>query len=97
MDDHVALQLPADSGDRALRGWVRQVDAEDTDDGLQRGFLAGAIVKVRVEHRLNSARQLLGCRSEELARDVSSEIQRLEVSDDSFGALLVHFSPLVCK
>ena len=71
MDDHVALQLPADSGDRALRGWVRQVDAGDTDDDLPRGFLASAIVTVRVEHRLNWAREVLGRRSEGLPRDVS--------------------------
>lgn len=53
MDNHVALQLPADSGDRALRGWVRQDDAGDSDDGLPCGFLAGAIVEVWVELRHN--------------------------------------------
>ena len=39
---------------------VRQVDAGDTDDGLPRSFLVGAIVKVRLAHRLNWAGELLG-------------------------------------
>ena len=69
MEDHEALQLPVDSGDRALRGWVRQVDARDLDDGLPRGFLTGAIVKMWVAHRLDWAGELLGRRGEELARD----------------------------
>src|SRR5271168_4136911 len=67
--------------DTALKDcWVRQVDAGDTDDGLPRGFLVGAIVKVRVTHRLNWAGELLGRRSEELPRDVGSELRRLEVA-----------------
>ena len=58
----------------------RQVDAGDTDDGLPRGFLVGAIVKVRVAHRLNWAGELLGRRGEELPRDVGSELRCLEVA-----------------
>src|SRR5579863_3703586 len=57
----------------------RQVDAGDTDDGLPRGFLVGAIVKVRVAHRLHWACELLGLRGEELPRDVGSERRGLEV------------------
>jgi len=44
----------------------RRVDAGDLDDGLPRRFLVGAIVKVRVAHRLNWARELLRRRGEEL-------------------------------
>ena len=33
---------------RAQGCWLRQVNAGDIDDGLPRGFLVGAIVKVRV-------------------------------------------------
>ena len=51
----------------------RQVDAGDFDDGLPRSFLAGAIVKMWVAHRLNWAGELLGRRGEELPRDVGSE------------------------
>jgi hypothetical protein len=69
VEDHLALQLPTDSGDRALKGWVRQVDARDLYDGLPRGFLAGAIVKMWVAHRLDWAGELLGRRGEEPARD----------------------------
>ena len=58
----------------------RQVDAGDTDDGLPRGFLVGAIEKVWVAHRLNWTRELLGHRGEELARDVGSKLRCLEVS-----------------
>ena len=58
----------------------RQVDAGDTDDGLPRGFLVGAIEKVWVAHRLNWAGELLGRRGEELPRDVGSELRCLEVS-----------------
>ena len=36
----------APSGHRAQGCWLRQVDAGDLDDGLPRGFLAGAIVEV---------------------------------------------------
>ena len=49
--------------------WVllpKGVDAGDLDDGLPRGFLVGAIVKVRVAHRLNWAGELLRRRGEEL-------------------------------
>ena len=38
----------------------REIDARDLDDGLPRGFLAGAIVKVWVAHRLDWACELLG-------------------------------------
>jgi hypothetical protein len=68
VDDHVAPQPHADSGHRghfaatgaasghrAQGGWARQVDAGDLDDGLPRGFLAGAIVEVWVALRLNWA------------------------------------------
>jgi hypothetical protein len=58
----------------------RQVDAGDTDDGLPRGFLVGAIEKVWVAHRLNWTRELLGRRGEELARDVGSKLRCLEVA-----------------
>lgn len=37
---------------------AKQVDAGDLDDGLPRGFLAGAIVKVWVALRLNWAGEL---------------------------------------
>ena len=47
----------------------REIDARDLDDGLPRGFLAGAIVKMWVAHRLDWAGELLGRRGEELARD----------------------------
>ena len=50
----------------------REIDAGDLDDGLPRGFLAGAIVKMWVAHRLDWAGELLGRRGEELARDVGS-------------------------
>ena len=49
-----------------LLGWVRQVDAGDLDDGLPRGFLAGAIVEVWVALRLNWACELPLSRGEEL-------------------------------
>ena len=68
MDDRVGPQWPADSGyrnhfaatgvpsgHRAQECWLRQVDAGDLDDGLPRGFLAGAIVEVWVALRLNRA------------------------------------------
>ena len=45
---------------------VRQVDAGDLDDGLPRGFLAGAIVEVWVALRLNWACELPLSRGEEL-------------------------------
>ena len=64
----VAPQSPADSGHRnqfsrdrrsfrtpRSRMLVREVDAGDLDDGLPRGFLAGAIVEVWVALRLNWA------------------------------------------
>src|SRR5271165_1975386 len=57
----------------------REIDATDLDDGLPGGFLVGAIVKVRVTHRLNWACELLRRRGEELARDVGSELRGLEV------------------
>ena len=45
----------APSGRRA-QGWCgREIDARDLDDGLPRGFLAGAIVEVWVALRLNWA------------------------------------------
>jgi len=48
-------------------------DAGNLDHGLPRGFLAGAIGKMWVAHRLDWAGELLGRRGEELARDVGSE------------------------
>ncbi len=45
----------APSGHRAQGSWLRHVDAGDLDDGLPRGFLAGAIVEVWVALRLNWA------------------------------------------
>jgi hypothetical protein len=53
------LALPKRSGKErcyeiALK-MLRQVDAGNLDDGLPRGFLAGAIVEVRVSLRLNWA------------------------------------------
>ena len=43
---------PALLQDAALKDAVgREIDAGDVDDGLPRGFLAGAIVKMRVAHR----------------------------------------------
>jgi hypothetical protein len=44
----------------------REIDAGDLDDGLPRGFLAGAIVEVWVALRLNRARELPLSRGEEL-------------------------------
>ena len=46
--------------------WLREVDAGDLDDGLPRGFLAGAIVEVWVALRLNWACELPLSRGEEL-------------------------------
>ena len=80
MDNHVAPQSPAGagrrrghidatgapSGHRAQGCGVRQVDARDIDDGLPRGFLAGAIVEVWVALRLNWACELPLSRGEEL-------------------------------
>src|SRR5579859_1614574 len=67
-------------GPRGRGCWVRQVDTGDTDDGLPRGFLVGAIVKVWVAHRLNWASELLRRRGEELPRDVGSELRCVEVA-----------------
>jgi len=44
----------------------REIDARDLDDGLPRGFLAGAIVEVWVALRLNWACELPLSRGEEL-------------------------------
>ncbi len=49
-----------------------QVHAGDLDDGLPRGFLAGAIVEVWVALRLNWACDLPLSRGEELPWDVGS-------------------------
>jgi hypothetical protein len=56
----------APSGHRAQGFWARQIDAGDTDDGLPRSFLVGAIVEVWVAHRLNWACELPLSRGEEL-------------------------------
>ena len=56
----------APSGHRGQVCWVRQVHAGDLDDGLPRGFLAGAIVEVWVAHRLSWACELPLSRGEEL-------------------------------
>ena len=61
MDEHVAPQSHADSGhrdqfsrdrallqDTALKCCGREIAAGDLNDGLPRGFLAGAIVKMWV-------------------------------------------------
>jgi len=49
------------------RGFDRlKIDARDLDDGLPRGFLAGAIVEVWVALRLNWACELPLSRGEEL-------------------------------
>jgi hypothetical protein len=55
----------ARSGHRVQRCWS-QADAGDIDDGLPRGFLAGAIVKMWVALRLNWACELPLSRGEEL-------------------------------
>ena len=55
MDDHVAPQSPADSLSSCCG---REIDAVDFDDGLPRGFLAGAIVEVWEALRLNWACEL---------------------------------------
>ena len=47
--------LEIELGYRAQGCWVRQVDARDFDDGLPRGFLAGAIVEVWLALHLNWA------------------------------------------
>ena len=54
--------------DTALKGAAAggKVDAGDLDDGLPRGFLAGAIVEVWVAHRFNWACELPLSRGEEL-------------------------------
>jgi hypothetical protein len=52
------IQLRVDqrsSGHGGQGCWVRQVDARDLDDGLPRGFLAGAIVEVWLALHLNWA------------------------------------------
>ena len=59
-------------------GWLK-IDARDLDDGLPRGLLVGAIVHMRLTHRLDWARELLRRRGEELPRDVGSELRCLEV------------------
>ena len=68
VDGYAAAQSPADSGHsnhfaatgapsgHRAQGWCgREIDARDLDDGLPRGFLAGAIVEVWVALRLNWA------------------------------------------
>src|SRR5581483_8882642 len=76
----VTIRAVDPSGRRAQGCWVRQVNAGDADDGLPRGFLVGAIVKVLVAHRFNRAGDLLGRRGEELPRDLGSELRCLEVA-----------------
>jgi hypothetical protein len=53
------------SGHRVQGYWL-QVDAGDINDGLPRGFLAGAIVEVWVALRLNWACELPLSSGEEL-------------------------------
>ena len=45
----------ASSGHRAQGGCGSEIDARDLDDGLPRGFLAGAIVEVWLALHLNWA------------------------------------------
>ena len=71
----------------------RQVDAGDLDDGLPRGFLAGAIVKMWVAHRLDWAGELLGRRGEELARDVGSERRCLLVNENYHSRFSLYSNP----
>lgn len=59
-----------------------EITARNLDEGLPRGFLAGAIVKMRVAHRLDWAGELLGRRGEELARDVGSELRCLPINEN---------------
>src|SRR5271155_5545097 len=80
----------APSGRRA-QGWCgREIDPRDLDDGLPRGFLAGAIVQVWVELRLNWACKLPFRRGEEFPRDVGSERRRLEVPTGRGLRRLIH-------
>ena len=65
-DEALEPPISAPSGHRAQGCWARQVDAGDLDDGLPRGFLAGAIVEVWVALRLNWACELPLSRGEEL-------------------------------
>jgi hypothetical protein len=78
VDEHAAPQSHADSshrnhfaatgspsGHRAEGCCGRGIGTGDLDDGLPRGFLAGAIVKIWLAHRLDWDRELLGRRGEE--------------------------------
>jgi hypothetical protein len=71
----------------------REIAARDLDDGLPRGFLAGAIVKMRVAHRLDWAGELLGRRGEELARDVGSERRCLLVNENYHSRFSLYSNP----
>ena len=51
----ISAATGAPSGHRAQGCCGREIDAGDLDDGLPRGFLAGAIVEVWVALRLNWA------------------------------------------
>ena len=66
----------------------REIAARDLDDGLPRGFLAGAIVKMWAAHRLDWAGELLGRRGEEPARDVGSERLIHEMVNCLVGVIL---------
>jgi hypothetical protein len=79
---------------RLRRGSGRRViDARDLDDGLPRGFLAGAIVKMWVAHRLDWAGELLGRLGEELARDVGSERRCLLVNENYHSRFSLYSNP----
>ena len=64
---HVLAILPSCHPCHLVGCCGREIDAGDLDDGLPRGFLAGAIVKMWVAHRLDWAGELLGRRGEEQA------------------------------
>ena len=59
---------------RAYGHWVRQVDAEDDDDGLSRSFLVGATEEMRAALRLIWAGELPLRQGEDLPGDVGSEV-----------------------
>ena len=60
----------------------RRNRCQNVDDALPRSLLADAILKMRVAHRLDWAGELLGRRSEELAREAGSERRCLLVNEN---------------
>jgi len=76
-----------------LPAGLRQVDTGERDDGLPRGFLAGAIMKMWVAHRLDKAGELLAQRGEELAQHVGSEHRCLLVNEIYHSRFSLYSNP----